>query len=137
MNRYYTSPVLATELTNVGITVTGTLQTIRKGVPTAAKQGHKEPVGSVHAFRSDNSTGDILVLTWMDKSKIIMLSTKHKVGMVLVRTKPMIIIIIYYSHTLTIHTYIHTCTVIHMHVHTFSVSHTHMRAHTHTHTHLM
>ena len=66
VDRYYTSPVLATELTKVGITVTGTLQTNRKGVPTAARQGRKEPVGTVHAFRSEDGSGDILVLTWMD-----------------------------------------------------------------------
>lgn len=87
VDRYYTSPLLATELQKVGITVTGTMQTNRKGVPTAVKRGRKEPVGTVHAFRSDDGTGDILVLTWMDKRKIVMLSTKHKVGMVLVKTR--------------------------------------------------
>ena len=71
----------------MGITVTGTMQTNHKGVPTAVKRGWKEPVGTVHAFRSDDGTGDILVLTWMDKRKIVMLSTKHKVGMVLVKTR--------------------------------------------------
>jgi hypothetical protein len=87
VDRYYTSPTLATELTKVGITVTGTMQSNRKGTPTAAKRGRKEPVGTVCAFRSEDGSGDILVLTWMDKRKIIMLSTKHKVGMVLVRTR--------------------------------------------------
>lgn len=87
VDRYYTSPLLATELQKVGITVTGTMQTNRKGVPTAVKRGRKEPVGTVHAFRSDDGTGDILVLTRMDKRKIVMLSTKHKVGMVLVKTR--------------------------------------------------
>ena len=70
----------------MGITVTGTMQTNCKGAPTAVKRGRKEPVGTVRAFRSDDGTGDILVLTWMDKQKIVMLSTKHKVGMVLVKT---------------------------------------------------
>ena len=87
VDRYYTSSLLATELQKVGITVTGTMQTNRKGVPTAVKRGPKEPVGTVHAFWSDDGTGDILVLTWTDKRKIVMLSTKHKVGMVLVRTR--------------------------------------------------
>ena len=77
------SPLLATELQKVGITVTGTNC---KGIPTAVKRG-QEPVGTVHAFRSDNGTGDILVLTWTDKRKIVMLSTKHKVGMVLVKIR--------------------------------------------------
>ena len=40
-----------------------------------------------HIHRLQNGSRDILVLTWMDKRKIIMLSTKHKVGMVLVRTR--------------------------------------------------
>ena len=87
MDRNYISPVLATELSKVGITITGTMQTNRKGVPTAVKSGRKEPAGTVHAFRSDDGSGDILVLTWMDKRKIVMLSTKHKVGMVLVRAR--------------------------------------------------
>lgn len=87
VDRYYTGPSLATELQKVGITVTGTMQTNRKGIPTAVRRGRKEPVGTVHAFRSDNGSGDILVLTWMDKRKIMMLSTKHKVGMVLVKTR--------------------------------------------------
>ena len=87
VDRYYTSPMLAAELTKVGITVTGTLQSNRKGVPTAIKRGRKEPVGTVSAFRSEDGSGDILLLIWMDKRKIIMLSTKHKVGMVLVRTR--------------------------------------------------
>ena len=33
-----------------------------KGVPTAVK---RQPVGSVHVYRSDDSSGDILVLTWI------------------------------------------------------------------------
>ena len=79
MDRYYTSSVLATELSKVGITITGTIQTNRKGFPTAVKSSRKEPAGTVHAFRSNDGSGDILVLTWMDKRKIVMLSTKHSV----------------------------------------------------------
>ena len=67
VDRYYTSPMLAAELAKVGITVTGTLQTNRKGVPTAVKQGCKQSVGTVCAFQSQDGSGDILVLTWMDK----------------------------------------------------------------------
>ena len=100
---YYTSPTLAAELAKVGITVTGTLQTNRKGVPTAVKQGRKQPVGTVCAFRSQDGSGDILVLTWMDKRKIVMLSTKHKVGMVLVRTRQ----VQCYNASMHIHVYVH------------------------------
>ena len=35
VDRYYTRPMLAAELTKIGITVTGALQSNRKGVPTA------------------------------------------------------------------------------------------------------
>ena len=88
VDRYYTSPTLAAELTKVGITVTGTLQTNRKGAPIAVKQGYKQPVGTVCAFWSQYDSEDILALTWMDKHKIVtLLSTKHKVGMVFVRIR--------------------------------------------------
>ena len=50
------STTLATELSNVGISVTDTIQTNRKGVPTAVKKGHK-----VRAYRSEDGKGDILV----------------------------------------------------------------------------
>ena len=53
------------------MTVTGTN---RKGVPTVVK---RQPVGSVHAYWSDDSGGDILMLTWMDKHKIVKLKNMH------------------------------------------------------------
>ena len=43
VDRYYTSPVLVTQLSKVGITITGMMQNSRKGVPTAVKSGRKEP----------------------------------------------------------------------------------------------
>ena len=49
------------------MTVTGTN---RKGVPTAVK---KRPVGSVHAYRSDDSGCDILMHAHLDKQKIVKL----------------------------------------------------------------
>ena len=115
VDRFYSSPTPATELSNVGISVTGTVQTNRKGVPTAVKKGHKEPVGKVRAFRSEDGKGDILVLTWMDKRKIVMLSTKHKVAMVQCRKGNI-------RHTTCTHmlslpfTHTHTCTYIYIHV---------------------
>ena len=126
---------------------------------TAAKQGRKEPVGVVHAFRSEDGSGDILMLIWMDKHKIIMLSTKHKVGMMLVRTKQVHvvsfvelsgIIIVHTSTTERTLTYMcadthaHACTCIYIltladsHSHTYTPppthTHAHMHARTHTHT---
>ena len=100
-----------------------------KGIPTAVKRGRKEPVGTVHAFRSDDGSGDILVLTWTDKRKIVILSTKHKVGMVLVKMR-------YKSYMHKCYKYIHACT----YGHTQSPKYprlvlSHSRTHTHLHTH--
>ena len=87
VDRFYSSPVLVSELSKVGITVTGTVQSNRKGLPSVAKSSRKESEGTVKAFLSDDSKGDVLVLTWTDKRKIIMLSTKHSVSMVQVQTR--------------------------------------------------
>ena len=87
IDRYYSSPVLAIELSKIGISVTGTVQSNRKGIPKAVTQGRKEPAGTVHAYRSNDGKGDLLVLTWIDKRKIIMLSTKHSLSRVEVSTR--------------------------------------------------
>ena len=72
-DRLYTSPVLADELQKEGITLTGTVQSNRRGLPEGVKGKGKGKKGEVKAFRS----GSLLALTWTDKRKIIMLSTKH------------------------------------------------------------
>ena len=115
VDHYYTSPTLAAELTKVGITVTGTLQT---RVPTAVEQGCKQPVGTVSAFQSQDSSGDILVLTWMDKRKIVTLFTKHKVGMVLMRTRQVQYYNASYSTFVNMYMYAHTYIHAYVHMHT-------------------
>ena len=83
VDRFYSSPLLATELKEVGITVTGTVQSNRKGLPKDITTKRKEPRGTVRAARS----GDLLVLSWTDKRRVLMLYTKHKTGMTEVRTR--------------------------------------------------
>ena len=51
LDRFYGSPLLATELGKVGITVTGTVQSNRKGLPKDIVQKQKDPVGTVRAAR--------------------------------------------------------------------------------------
>lgn len=82
VNSLYCSPLLATELSKVGITVTGEVQPHRYGIPKEAKKRCKRPFGAVCAFRSGDGKGDILVLTWASYKKIYMLSTKHSASTV-------------------------------------------------------
>ena len=83
IDRFYSSPLLATELSKVGITVTGTVMSNRKGLPQDITRKTKEPVGTVRAARS----GQMLVLSWMDKRKVLMLSTKHSTAVRRVRSR--------------------------------------------------
>ena len=84
VDRFYTSPLLASELTEVGITVTGTVQSNRKGLPKdVTAKSKNEPRGTIRAARS----GNILVLSWQDKRKVLMLSTKHSASTQQVRTR--------------------------------------------------
>ena len=72
-DRFYTSPVLAHELGNIGLTLTGTVQANRKGLPGELQSVTRQTKGTVEAFRC----GPVMALTWMDKKKILMLSTNH------------------------------------------------------------
>ena len=83
VDRFYNSPLLAKELTKVGITVTGTVQANRKGLPKEVTAKKKDPPGTVVAARSD----EMLALSWVDKRKVLMLSTKHTVSMKEVRSR--------------------------------------------------
>ena len=83
IDRFYSSPLLATELSKVGITVTGTVQANRRGMPKDVTARRKDPRGTVCAARS----GDMLALSWVDKRKVLMLSTKHSVAVVQVRSR--------------------------------------------------
>ena len=150
IDRLYSSPILANELTQVGITVTGTVQLNRKGLPQEAKVDRKDPRDTVHAYRSNDGLGDLLLLTWTDKRKIAMLSTKHTVSMVQVVSRYVINavvyimpgahepVIIYLHHThspTSTHTHTHTHKYTHTHTHTSTHTHTHKHTHTHTSTH--
>jgi hypothetical protein len=81
VDRFYTSPLLASELTKVGITVTGTVQSGMPKEVTAKRK--REPRGNIRAARSSN----MLALSWMDKRKVLMLSTKHNASKAQVRTR--------------------------------------------------
>ena len=83
LDRFYSSPLLATELSKVGVTVTGTVQTNRRGLPKNVTLKRKDPRGTVRAARS----GDMLALSWVDKRKVLMLSTKHSNAVVQVRSR--------------------------------------------------
>ncbi len=83
MDRFYSSPLLATELSKVGITIIGTVQFNRKGLPKNVTAKNKEQIGIVKAARS----GNILALSWMDKRKVLMITTKHNNAMTDVRTR--------------------------------------------------
>ena len=88
VDRFYTSPLLASELMKVGITVTGTVQSNRRGMPKeVTDKRKKEPRGNIRAARS----GNILALSWLDKRKVLMLSTKHNASTTQVRTRYTII----------------------------------------------
>ena len=80
---FYSSLLLATKLSKVGITVTSTVQSSRRGMPKEVTARWKDPHGSVCAARS----GDMLALSWIDKRKVLMLSTKHSVAVVQVRSR--------------------------------------------------
>ena len=92
----------ATELSNAGISITDQPQ--GSSDSHQIKKGHKEPLGTVHAYRSEE---DIL-------------STKHKVAMMQLQTRYHTHTHLSLSHTLT---HVHACT----HTHTVCIS-------THTHT---
>ena len=72
-DRLYTSPVLTNNLNPLGIMITGTMMANKKGLPKTLKKKDKVAKGTITSFRD----GNIMVLSWMDKRKILMLSTKY------------------------------------------------------------
>lgn len=74
---------MADDLSKVGITVTGTIQSNRKGPPSEIVRQKKDPIGTVRAARS----GKMLCLSRMDKRKVLMLSTKHSNAVAEVRSR--------------------------------------------------
>ena len=61
----------------------GTVQANRAGLPPALKVRDKKPKGTVEGFRCD----DMLAVAWTDKRKVLMLSTKHAMESVEVRSR--------------------------------------------------
>ena len=52
---------------------TGTVLGNRKGLPPLFKSKQREQQGTIKSFRS----GNMLALSWYDKRRVLMLSTKH------------------------------------------------------------
>ena len=59
------------------IIIIATVQSNRKGLPSSFTSKKKRPKGTVTAYRSNEGKGDLLALSWYDKRKVLMLSTKH------------------------------------------------------------
>ena len=70
-------------LTITAIHHSGTAQPNRKGLPVSFRVKRKPPRGTVESFCS----GNILALSLTDKRRVIMVSTKHSVEMVQVRSR--------------------------------------------------
>ena len=66
------SPVLADKLDPLGITITGTVMANKRGLPKTFFFKDKVARGTVQSCRDGNK----MTLSWMDKRKILMLSTK-------------------------------------------------------------
>ncbi len=92
VDRFYNSPLLATELLKIGITITGKYNTNyycyiylleinsgtqmgnRKGLPESFKRRSKKAaVGTIKSFRSGDGKGSMLALTWTDKRRVCLI----------------------------------------------------------------
>ena len=82
-DRFYTSVELADELTKMGFSITGTIQKNRKFLPTKIKKLSKMSKASVITFRKKEK----MLLPWMDKRIVFMLSTKYSNDMVDIQTR--------------------------------------------------
>ena len=71
-DRFYTSPLLASELLKLNTSLTGTVMCNRKEMPAAVK-GKKQRKGAVDTY----TKGKMVVMQWTDKRTITTLSTKH------------------------------------------------------------
>ena len=82
-DRFYTSVELADELTKLGFSITGTIQKSRKFLPTKIKKLQKMSKGSTLTFKKNEK----MVLAWMDKRIVFMLSTKYSNNMIDIQTR--------------------------------------------------
>jgi hypothetical protein len=74
-DRFYTSPVLASELLHISTTLTGTVMTNRKNMPNAVKS-KKQKKGEVDTYMY--CKGPMVVIQWTDKRTLTALTTKHE-----------------------------------------------------------
>ena len=78
VDRFYNSHLLVVELGKVVITVTGPVQSNRKGLPGSFGSKKKERHGTVMGYCAD----DMLVFYWVDKREVFVITTKHELSMV-------------------------------------------------------
>ncbi len=81
-DRFYTSPMLATELLDMSTTLTGTVMCNRKNMPAATKN-KKQKKGDVDTY----CKGPMTVIQWTDKRTLTVLTTKHMNSMVSIPSK--------------------------------------------------
>ena len=81
-DRYYTSPILASELLRMDTTLTGSVMCNRKDMPVAVKT-RKQKKGEVDTYQK----GSIVVVQWTDKRTFTALTTKHDNTMVSIPSK--------------------------------------------------
>ena len=72
-DRFYTSPILADTMAAIGFTLTGTVMSNRKGLPKSVKTKTKDRKGTIKSYQN----GKQMVLSWTDKRRVLMLSTKY------------------------------------------------------------
>ena len=72
-DRFYTSPELALYLAKCNTTITGTIQSNRRGLPEEIRRdSRKKTRGNIDAYR----VGRIMAMEWTDKRRVLMLTTK-------------------------------------------------------------
>ena len=84
-DRFYTSPELSVALREMGVMLTGTVRTNRRGMLLAVKAPGKPKLkkGETKAYRA----GETMVLQWQDKRLVTLLSSAHSCNVVEVRTR--------------------------------------------------
>ena len=87
-DRFYTSPLLASELLKQKVTLTGTVMVNRKDMPAAVK-GRKQQKGDVDTY----TKREMVVMQWTDKRTITTLSTKHANLMVSVPSRLVVVLV--------------------------------------------
>ena len=69
-DRFYTSPILADTMAAIGLTLTGSN---KKGLPKSVKTKVKDKKGTIKSYQN----GKQMVLSWTDKRRVLMLTTKY------------------------------------------------------------